>query len=332
VLQRLIASDDYSPHTFDEIREMVAPEVAARLNPSELYGVYWWGRQKVSVRTTSEPDGNGGRRYRKRKSTEWRPKEGWVAIPVPAYLPKTLVDRARTVLEGNMGNERKHLARSWELRGVLRCSCGRKMATHTTRYARKDRLYHYYQCHQRRSLGSMATCRQPVIKATALEDQVWELVLSLLQDPERIRAGMERLIEQEQANGRDPVEEPKVWAEKIPECARLRNAYQDQQASGLMTLEELGEKLKDLEDTRKAAEAELEALTAHKERLGELEKDRDALVASYAEMVPEALGELSGEVRNRIYRMMRLEVICSAQGYEVSGALCTNESTPWSPY
>jgi hypothetical protein len=36
--------------------------------------------------------------------------------------------------------------------------------------------------------------------------------------------------------------------------ASLRSAYQDQQAAGLMTLEKLGFKLKDLEQPRKVAE------------------------------------------------------------------------------
>ena len=38
---------------------------------------------------------------------------------------------------------------------------------------------------------------------------------------------------------------------------RLRTAYQDQQAAGLMTLEELGKKLAQLDEIRRHAEKEL---------------------------------------------------------------------------
>ena len=38
--------------------------------------------------------------------------------------------------------ERKHLAREWELRGMMRCGCGRKMGTRTAES--KGRLFHYY--------------------------------------------------------------------------------------------------------------------------------------------------------------------------------------------
>ena len=45
-------------------------------------------------------------------------------MPVPAYLPRSLVETARTTLTTTKGSERKYLAREWELRGLLRCSCG----------------------------------------------------------------------------------------------------------------------------------------------------------------------------------------------------------------
>jgi hypothetical protein len=61
-----------------------------------------------------------------------------------------------------------------------------------------------------------------------------------------------------------------------------------------------------------------------------LEQDRDALLESMAGMVPEALDALTGEEEIKIYRMLRLEVTPSAEGYEVSGALCTS-ATPLAP-
>jgi hypothetical protein len=58
---------------------------------------------------------------------------------------------------------------------------------------------------------------------------------------------------------------------RIAECSRLRSAYQNQQAAGLMTLEELGSKLAKLEETRRIAEEELAALVTRVERVRELE-------------------------------------------------------------
>ncbi len=44
----------------------------------------------------------------------------------------------------------------------------------------------------------------------------------------------------------------------------------------------------------------------------ELEADRDALLASYAEAVPEALESLSGEERMRVYEMLQSQQNCAS--------------------
>jgi hypothetical protein len=54
--------------------------------------------------------------------------------------------------------------------------------------------------------------------------------------------------------------------------------------------------------------AQVPQLDAREERVRELEADRDALIASYAEVVPEALDGLTGEDQSRVYRMLKLEV------------------------
>jgi hypothetical protein len=139
---------------------------------------------------------------------------------------------------------------------------------------------------------------------------------------------METLIERERATGpQDAAKEAKVWKQKIVEYARKRSAYQDQQAAGLMTLEELGSKLQELDDVRRLAQAEVEALMRRQEHVEELEKDRESLLKSMAEIVPEDLKELTPQERNKIYRMLRLEVAPVEEGYEVSGAFCSSGLT-----
>lgn len=75
-----------------------------------------------------------------------------------------------------------------------------------------------------------------------------------------------------------------------------------------MTIEELRNRLGELEDTRKLARTELEAVAARRERVEDLERDRDVLLEEMAAAVPEALDGLSGEEKNRVHRMLRLSV------------------------
>ncbi len=299
----------------------------ARLDEPAEYGVWWFGRKSTTEHSISEPDGNGGRRYRKATTTRIRPKEERTAVPVPAYLPRGLVEQVRAILAANRPPERKRLARQWELRGLLRCSCGWKMATHTSTSKGNGADYHYYVCKQLKERRRTCDCTQRAVRATKAERAVWGFVSDLLRDPEEIRRGMEGLIEQERTSRtRDPVHEAEVWAQKIAECDQRRGAYQDQQAAGLMTLDELGSELREIDNIRRTAERELAVLKDHRRRVEDLEQDRDALLEDMVAMVPEALDSLSGEDKNRIYRMLRFEVTPTAEGYDVSGALWTSAS------
>ena len=96
-------------------------------------------------------------------------------------------------------------------------------------------------------------------------------------------------------------------------------------AEGLIAFDELRAKLADLQKVREAVEQELENLRKREERLKELEKDRDDLLESWAELVPAGLDELSGLERNKVYRMLNLLVTPAPEGYQVSGAFCTME-------
>jgi hypothetical protein len=251
-------NDLYRPHTYEETADLVSAEVAARLDPTREYGIRWWNRISQKTRQVSESDGNGQRRYRRRTATTRREREEWVAVPVPAYLPRSLVEQARVLIAAHRPPQRKQLARQWELRGLIRCGCGVLMGTHTT--TANDKPYHYYKCF-RRSDYKRGICEQKSLRAERAEAALWSFVSELLKDPERIRAAMNRLIEEERNTRRgDPEREARAWVDEIAKCARLRSAYQDQQAAGLMTIEELRSKLGEFDDTRLHAERELAAL------------------------------------------------------------------------
>jgi hypothetical protein len=138
---------------------------------------------------------------------------------------------------------------------------------------------------------------------------MWEFVRGLLRDPERIRAGLDRLIEEERADaGRDPERDPEFWSKKISESDVERRGYHRLAAKGHMTDEELAAALSELDEIRETAERELEATRAKGEALDRLERDRDALMESYAGMVSETLEDLVPEERHRIYKLLRLGV------------------------
>jgi multidrug resistance efflux pump len=129
---------------------------------------------------------------------------------------------------------------------------------------------------------------------------VWDLISRVLKDPERLSAGLEEMIELERAELRgDPDQEAKTWLAKLSEVGQERRGYLRLAAKGVLTDEELDEALAGLEDMRETAEKELRAIRARRETLQDLERDRDALLESYASMTPAALDALSPEERHQ---------------------------------
>jgi len=120
----------------------------------------------------------------------------------------------------------------------------------------------------------------------------------------------------------DPNREAILWADTLAEvnckCAR----FQEMAADGLIDFDELRARLAILEETRETARLELAALEGHREKLADLERDRDALMESCAGMVPEALKALSPEERHHVHKLLKLRANLSANDtLEVSGAL-----------
>jgi hypothetical protein len=87
----------------------------------------------------------------------------------------------------------------------------------------------------------------------------------------------------------------------------------------VIDFEELRTRLAALEDSRKTAERELRTLQNHTEHPTQLECDRDSLLESYADLMPEAIDALGSEERHRVYRMIGIEAHLVPDGSFVPG-------------
>jgi site-specific DNA recombinase len=147
-VRSVVLDDVYKPHGHKELRTLVAPEVADRLDPDRRYGIFWHNTRRNTYRLVVE-DGPNGRTYRKRRKVAQRPRGEWIAVPVPeSGISHEWVDAAREIVEGNHTSPSTS-RRFWELSGgLLRCAhCGGKMRPQTS-LGRRDpeARYFYYRC------------------------------------------------------------------------------------------------------------------------------------------------------------------------------------------
>jgi site-specific DNA recombinase len=330
-----ILDDVYKPHTYEEVEALVSPEVAAGLDPERLYGIWWYNRLRVRTRQVSEPSENG-RRYRREARFTVKPKGEWVAVPVPySGIPREVADAARAAIKDNR-RPASAGRRFWELSGgILRCAeCSHTSTHHSVRAHSGTHYHHYYYCRNHHKHGDAECTHRKNHRAPDTEERVWDLISGLLKDPERLRAGLDEMIEAERAGMRgDPEAEALAWLDKIAALDTKRSRYQDMAAEGHITFEELGAKLRELEGQRAAAEEELDNLQLRRAHLENLERDRETLLEEYAGMLPEELDRLTGEERHQVYRMLRIQAFVYPNGdLDVRGvlreAVCTPMDTP----
>ncbi len=313
-----VLDDVYKPHSYEEVAQAVSPEVASRLDPAKPYGLWWFNRVEMRSRQVSEATENG-RRYTKKYQTRRKPKEEWIAVPVPySGISRELVEAAREQISDNRvpssaGN------RFWVLSGGIgRCAvCGRVLRSRKRGKNRAGRryTYYYYRCSGYDAHGFEGCENSRFASATKLEEQVWGFVRSLLLNPEKLRSDLDRAIELERDGVRgDPKAEAKHWLDKLSEVDEERRGFLRLAARGRITDAELDEELAGLEEIRKTAERELEALRGRQERVEQMEADRDAVLEYYAALAPERLDALTIEQRHHLYKIMRLKVFVEKNG------------------
>lgn len=318
-IRQILKSDLYVPYTREELAGMVPAETLARLEGDEA-GVWWFGKKKTTVtgKTLSEPDEDGERRVKIHTRTEVRPVAERVGVPVPAHLPRRLVDAASAMLAANRPKKLKHEAREWELRGLVRCSCGWKMGTHTARSSGNGKAYSYYTCNNRRQNGRACDCTQRAVPAQKLEAMVWEAVEGLLGKPGELVAALDRRIEREKDANGDPEREAAAWARRIDDLERQRDRAQDGYLAGAFEVAELKAKLAALDGQRHTAEKELAACRKRGGKVTELELTRDALL-NRRPLLLTAVGDderraQTPEEKRGVYREHRVEVGVTPDG------------------
>jgi site-specific DNA recombinase len=326
VIKRFILDDVYKRHSFEEISGLISSEVAAHLDPEKRYGVWWFNRRRTARKQVAA-SGPNGREYRSKSCVAYKDKAEWIAVPVPdSGVLRELVDAARAVV-AEYRSPSKLSGRFWELSGALmRCGeCGRAMEPVDRYYKTKSGqkgVICYYRCREGNRRKDTCSNRKS-IRSDYAHAAVWDLISGLLTDPDRLREGLDAMIEEQRRSLRgDPDREAKTWLEKLAALDCKRSGYLDLAAEGIMDLDELRSKLADLQEFRETAKRELAAIEGRKQRLEELERDRDVLMERYAEVVPGSLDALTAEERHQLYKMLRLEVVALPdKSLEVRGAI-----------
>src|SRR5262249_54520980 len=208
-----------------------------------------------------------------------RPREEWIAIPVPAIIDEQTHQQAAAQLARNAALScRNNKRNDYLLRCLLTCrTCGLAMFGVTNR-ARGGRPEHrYYQCHGKEGVYRDCHCPRRCVRADELEAAVWRHVKGLLDDPAALLAQFEAFAREADAQKTNDRAEGQKWEGRLRrldrEEQRLVDAYQ---AEGI--------DLAELKGRREQIATRRQALAGQREQLARLRDQRRAAQGVWADL------------------------------------------------
>jgi site-specific DNA recombinase len=247
--------------------------------------------------------------FRQGPVKQWRPREEWIEIPVPALVSTETFELAQQRLKANKQLSPRRTKAPSVLQGLVVCAqCGYALYRMSCPAAAGQPPHRYYRClgSDRRHPGGRV-CQARPVRVDQLDELVWEQVWQLLNEPELIRGEIERRLQEHRHSS--PVEQRKDTVSK--ELARLEqqtdkliDAYQE----GLLDLGELRHRVPELRKRQGALERELQSL-----ELQAVEQDRlremSVSMERFTEQLRNSAQKLDVEQKQKIVRLLVREVV-----------------------
>jgi site-specific DNA recombinase len=220
------------------------------------------------------------------------------------------------------------------LQGLLVCGqCGYGLYRTSTKTSKRQ--LQYYRClgsdRYRHLRGPVCQCRP--IRQDYLDELIWQQVLRLLNEPELVRAEIERRIQENLSS--DPVQQRKLRLEReskriASQLDKLLDAYQED----LIGLTDLRTRVPELRRKQTALEKELQGVALQaleKSRLSQL----NASIENFLASLRQSANKLEVAARQKIVRLVIKQVIVKEGTLTIQHSIPlsrSNQSQPTASY
>jgi site-specific DNA recombinase len=261
-------------------------------------------RHGGATRTTRQR----GERHGRRLTRHDQPTENWTLIPVPPLVTEETFALAQARLVENAHFSKRNTKQLTLLQGVLVCrECG--YSCYRTCTGTSNKRISYYRCigqdGWRHPDGKR--CTSGPVRADELDPLVWEEVRRLLENPDLVRAEIDRRLaamrtEHPAACRRETIERDLTRANAAIE--RLIEAYQEQ----LISLDELRARTPALRKRQTTLQAQLDSLDAELHDAETYLQLADTL-EGFLDRLATGLDQLNIAEQQRILRLVVREVL-----------------------
>ncbi len=273
-----------------------------------------------------------GRAIPRAVKTVDRPREQWIAIPVPAIISTQTFERTAARLADNKRFAPRNANKKvpWLLQGLAACSaCGYGYYRTSTTTSAGKKIY-YYRClgsDDYRYAGGRVCVNKPV-RADLLDAVVWEHITALISDPRLVRAEIDKRLQQ--ARTADPATRARTRlttaaAKADTAITRMIGAFSEQ----LITIEELRSRMPDLRARQATLRGQLDALDtqlADRDAYLQLADDLEGFLAQLHDSADTA------EVpdRQRVVRLLIKDVLIGPETITIRHRIPIRERAPGS--
>ena len=273
-------------------------------------GVACFGKTRISARTrVMRPQRRRGTTTPSTTAGHQRPREEWIEIPVPALVTEESFARAQELLYQNKIRSRRRTIAPSVVQGLVSCAkCGYALSrTSTQTSARK---IHYYKCigsDSWRKLGGPVCDNSRFIRQELLDQIVWAEVIRLLEEPALIHQELDRRLAAARTSDPTAKREQSLQRELThvgKGIERLLTAYQE----GLLSLEQLRERMPALRHRQQTLSAELQAIADQTNDRAAFLRLAETLTAFLARL-RSAAETLSVMERQKIVRLLVKDVL-----------------------
>src|SRR6201995_4834569 len=275
------------------------------------------------------------RRPAKVKRQVERPRDQWIAIPIPTIIDEALFEAAQRVSRDNSRwSPRRTEPDHWLLRGLVKCGhCGVGVSCHKMR-GRNGTFHRYYYCHNHdplRAGGEHRRCPERNIRADELDTLVFDQIRETLMRPDVLLAGEAAVSTHRKVDGDDLVAAQLATLDrKIDSIAAERRRLADLYQASFIEQEELLRRGREIELRRSDLDSQRRTLIEQREQLAQTDRLRER-VKGFAQKVRATIDRLDFPERQKLLRLMVDEV--RVEGWQVGVSLripldITPEPTP----
>ncbi|MEK7525871.1 MAG: recombinase family protein [Patescibacteria group bacterium] len=252
-----------------------------------------------------------------KSSRKSKPREEWVAIPVPVIIEKNLFYKVQEQLRINFELCVRNRRNEYLLVGMVYCNCGRRRTGEGPQHGK----HLYYRCTDRIHCHPLPrSCHEHGMNARIVDKLVWQGIANYMSNPDLIVDKIRLWKATKSSRTNETTINVDMLKKELEKLSKEEQRYLKAYGSGMVTMGVFKSSIDDLKLRRHAIERQIDKADKEiKETNVLLPEESD--VAKFCDLAQETLKELSFEAKRAILLKVVDKIIGNQKELKIQGYL-----------